>query len=385
MFRIIIILIISIPVIIKMIWVVCATFGHGNLHREEKGIIRRAHFLLSKVATDPKQLLNEMPKGIGNQFKGEWALYSCSMTTVALANISILYPSYRDMAIKNMERIIDIALSPEIREYDRMRWNEDPIESLNGNNSHMSYLSHLAWMMGKYKQIGGGDKYDSLYHSFCEAMHRRMLQSPSLNLQTYPFEDIYIPDMLVAIVALHDYSRLNNGKYGKTVDNWMLKARTKWIDYETGLLASYLTEENDDVQIEPNIRGSYSALNCYYLSLVDDVFAKKQYRLLIRHFKQRLPFTGIKEYHDKYYLYQFDIDSGPIIFNLSPSGTTFAIGCSTSLEDKKFRKQLLRTAEIAGHTIRWRNKSHYLLAEFALVGEAIALAMRTSFPQTRII
>jgi hypothetical protein len=50
----------------------------------------------------------------------------------------------------------------------------------------------------------------------------------------------------------------------------------------------------------------------------------------------------------------------------------------------EFRNQLLKTAEIAGSTIRWFDKSHYLLANIALVGEAIALAMRTSATQTKM-
>lgn len=211
-----------------------------------------------------------------------------------------------------------------------------------------------------------------------------MQLSPSLNLETYPNEDIYLPDMLVAIVALSDYSELFNGKYKQTVDKWVQRARTEWIDQETGLLASILSEDGSNIVLP--IRGSYTALNCYYLSLVDNDFANEQYQSLKKHFKQRFPFTGIKEYLGSgRCLYQFDIDCGPIIFNLSPSGTAFAIGCATNLEDRKFRKQLLRTAEIAGSTITWRGKSHYLLSEYALVGEAIALALRTSFPQTRIL
>ena len=74
-----------------------------------------------------------------------------------------------------------------------------------------------------------------------------------------------------------------------------------------------------------------------------------------------------------------DMDAGPIIFNLSTSGTAFAIGCATNLEDKRFRKKLLRTAEIVGSTIYWKGKSHYLVAGPILVGEAITLAMRTTY------
>jgi hypothetical protein len=93
---------------------------------------------------------------------------------------------------------------------------------------------------------------------------------------------------------------------------------------------------------------------------------------------------GLKEYHDKSCLFGLDIDAGPIIFNLSPSGTAFAIGCATSIGDMEFRNQLLKTAEIAGSTITWFGKSHYCLSNIALVGEAIVLAMRTSTPQTNV-
>ncbi len=73
-----------------------------------------------------------------------------------------------------------------------------------------------------------------------------------------------------------------------------------------------------------------------------------------------------------------DIDAGPIIMNQSPSGTTFAIGCATSLADMEFRNQLLKTTEIGGSTVSWFGQNHYLIANIALVGEAIILAMRTS-------
>lgn len=56
------------------------------------------------------------------------------------------------------------------------------------------------------------------------------------------------------------------------------------------------------------------------------------------------------------------------------------IGSATFFNDSKFRNRLLRTAEIAGHTVKWNDRRHYLLADIALVGEAIALAMRTNHP-----
>ena len=371
-------------VIIKVVWVTYATTGHGSFDNEKKDLIHRANYLTSMVCTTPQDLLNEMPSGIGEQFQGEWALYTCSMTSAALANIAILYPQNKELSIKFIGQIIDIAMSEEIREYDRLRWREDPLDGIYGNLSHISYYSHLAWMISRYKQIGGDGKYDDLYHSLCKAMNRRIRQSKSLNLPTYPGEYIYIPDMLVAIVALANYSSQYEGKYSTTVNMWVERAKKEWIDRETGLVASFLEAYNDSVQIVLPVKGSYSALNCYYLSLVDPEFAKEQYDCLMKNYKQGFPFAGIKEYHDRTCLFGMDIDAGPIIFNLSPSGTAFTIGCATSLDDMEFRNKLLKTAEIGGSTVTWFGKSHYLLANLALVGEAIVLAMRTSAPQTQI-
>lgn len=379
------ILIVLISLIVgKTIWVKCATGGQGFFEGEKKEIIRRANYLTSEVATSPQQLLDEMPSGIGTQFQGEWALYTCSMTSAALANIAILYPQNKETAIKFIGQIIDIAISEEIREYDKQRWGEDPMDGIYGNLSHISYYSHLAWMISRYKQIGGDAKYDGLYHTLCRSMNRRICQSPILNLPTYPGESIYLPDMLVAIVALHNYANQYNGEYSSTVKLWIERANKEWIDKETGLLASFLVDNGSSAEVEPPVKGSYSALNCYYLSLIDKEFAKKQYECLKKNFKQTFPFNGVSEYHDRSCWLGMDIDAGPIIFNLSPSGTAFAIGCATSLGDMEFRSQLLKTAEVAGSTIRWFDKSHYLLANVALVGEAIALAMRTSAPQTKI-
>ena len=381
---IILLSIILLLVVVKVIWVKCATTGHGSFEKEKKEIIRRANYLTSKVATTPQNLLGEMPSGIGEQFQGEWAIYSCSMTCAALANIAILYPKNKELSLKFIGKIIDIALSEEIKEYDRMRWGEDPMDGIYGNRSHISYYSHVAWMISRYKQIGGDNKYDGLYHSLCKAMNRRICQSPILNAPTYPGECIYIPDMLVAIVALSNYAHQFDGKYQSTVDKWIDKACSEWIDQGTGLLASFLDENDGKVQILMPVKGSYSALNCYYLSLVAPKFAQEQYELLKKNFRQDFLITGLKEYHDRTCLFGMDIDAGPIIFNLSPSGTGFVIGAATSLEDMEFRKKLLKTAEIGGSTISWFGSSHYLLAIVALVGEAILLAMRTSTAETRM-
>ena len=127
------IVVIIVLLAVKAIWVSCSINGIGSFETEKKDIIRRANYLTSKVTTTPQKLLEEMPSGIGEQFQGEWGLYTCSMTSAALANIAILYPQNKELSIKFIGEIIDIALSEEIKEYDRMRWGEDPMDGIYGN------------------------------------------------------------------------------------------------------------------------------------------------------------------------------------------------------------------------------------------------------------
>jgi len=358
-------------ILIKVVWVWCATSEHGSWDGEKEDIIKRANYLAKNVIVPPQTLVNGMPEILGDQFKGEWAIYTCSMSCAAFANIALLYPQNKEMSLKYIAKIIDIAMSEEIREYDTVRWGEDPLDGIYGDLSHISYYSHLAWMISAYKQIGGDKKYDFMYSTLCEAMNKRIRQSPILNVSTYPGEYIYIPDMLVAIVALANYSRQFNGEYDGTVRMWIERAKNEWLNKETGLLVSFLPP--DDL-----LKGSYSALNCYYLTFIDEEFARDQYEKLKKYFLQNWPVLGFKEYYDRSCWFGVDVDAGPVILNLSSSGTGFALGPATYFQDSDVRKGLLKTAETVLTSLSWFNQSHYMLLNSVLVGDAIMLAMRTS-------
>lgn len=302
----------------------------------------------------------------------------CFMVSAALVDMSKLYPETRQENLQYVDSLISIVMSPELSYYDYLRWGEEPLESLDGDESHISYLGHLAWMMCGYKQLDGDSKYDKLLSDLCRTMNRRILNSDSMNLPTYPGESIYIPDMLVAIVALNKYAELNNGKYRSIVRKWISRAAEEWLDEKTGLLVSFLQEDGTQYGDVP-VKGFYSALNCYYLTFIDPRFAKEQYDTLKSLFWKEGIIAGLKEYHDRRCYLGVDIDAGPILFELGPSGTAFMTGAATYFNDSSVRKDILRTVEIAGHSVRHNGKQHYLLANVALVGESIMLAMRTHF------
>ena len=77
---------------------------------EKEDILERKDYLLDKLLVNPQAVLNEMPTLIGTQFQGEWALYSCSMLSAALVNISQLYPETKEENIQYIDSLINLSL-----------------------------------------------------------------------------------------------------------------------------------------------------------------------------------------------------------------------------------------------------------------------------------
>ena len=365
--------------LVKIVWVAIMTKSIGSFETERTDILKRRNYLLEKVVTTPKGLIDAMPSAVGSHFQGEWAIYSTSMLSAALVNIAKLYPETRAEAAEKIDSLIKITMSPELREYDASSWGEDPLESLKGDKSHISYISLLAWEISGYKTVGGNGKYDALFDSLCETMARRIMASPDVNLQTFPGTYIFVPDMLVAIVALANYAKLNGGKYRDVVDIWLANMKANHMDSTTGLIKSLVPDGETWIGEQP-VLGSYSALSVYYLTYVDEDFAREQYALLKKTFLKKRPFTGFRELPKGTKGPILLMDSGPVIFGLSPTGTAFGIGGATYFQDQRLRKRFLRTGELAGFSVSSRHSRHYLLADYVPVGEAITLAMRTAVP-----
>lgn len=367
----------------------CMSREHSTWEEERVDILERANWLVKKIVTTPEKLINEAPAAIGREFQCEWAIYCCSMLAHALANIAHIYPDKAAPVPGLIAKLVEIVNTPAIREYDTRPWHEDAMETLDGpkrgtkEKTHMTYLSILAWIITNYKMVGGDDRYDALLHKLCAALHRRMHESPyDLNLLSFPRMQIWLPDMLVTIVALKNYSRLYNGKYGDTVEAWIHNARTKWLHKGTGLLSAMLPGARKNFKGK-NVRGSHVGLSCSYLALIDEKFARDQYEKMDKLMMLETSFFGKKVYGIREYLNktpQLSLnpgDAGLVVKGISAGGTAFALGAATFFGGWKSRYQMLHTAEIAGGTVKQQRKRHYRLAETFLVGEATALAMRT--------
>lgn len=352
--------------VLKLIWV--ASFAVSGEDRQD--LLRRRAYLIEQL--DQGQA---MPTNLKDQFDGEWALVSHSMTAMALANLAFLYPESAPEARAHLENLIPGVLRDEVQSFDRSLWgNEDPLKSSHG---HIGYLGHLNITLAAYAFLGGQKKeYLDLFQQVSEMLEKRMLARPNFNEETYP-EEIYLADNAVVVASVALFHRFQGtadpltGKWCREVDQ----------HYRDGVGKILVFRIQPDGRPVPEGRGSGAGWNTFFLYYADPRFAAEEFARLKAGYYQELPLGlgAIREW-PRGQEQAGDVDSGPVILGLSPSGTGFAVSGARVSQDQAMFARLMRTAEVVGCTVGGP-RTHYLCAP--LVGESIMLAMRTTTPWDR--
>jgi hypothetical protein len=314
-----------------------------------------------------------MPVFCPHIMQQEWAIGTLSMTSGAVANLAFLYPETRQESKDAIATMITRLLRDDLASYENSWWGESALTTLGGDNGHIGYLAHLNFMLGAYRAVGGDARFDSLHRGISDALARRVLRSRHHYLETFPGQ-VFVPDNAATIASLTIAQWTLGTNYRAAIEAWLGQTRGHLLDPATGLIRPWI--DPNGIGSGPP-RGSYAAWTIYYLNWVDPNLALEQYHLLKASFAVKLPLglAGLREY-PRGYDGPSDVDSGPVIFGLSTSGTGFMIAGARLSRDAGYLHGLLNTAEAVGSSVDIRGGRHYLLAP--VVGEAILLAMKTA-------
>jgi hypothetical protein len=184
-------------------------------------------------------------------------------------------------------------------------------------------------------------------------------------VETYPGE-VYVPDNVVAIAGLALLRRCLHEPPDRQVQAFLARLRARHLDATTGVFVFAPGQPG---------RGSGAAWTAYFLSFVDPALSRQQFDRLFEHFGVALPggALALREW-PRGVERGGDVDSGPLVFGLSPSATGFALAGAALLDDEDRLRRLKRTAEAAGVSSGGR----YLFAP--LVGDAIVTATASATP-----
>ncbi|MBX7098081.1 MAG: hypothetical protein K1X89_10235 [Myxococcaceae bacterium] len=320
---------------------------------------------LARLHALERRFAREQLPGAGpdDVFSDEWRLVTVSATALAATNLVFRHALPRDQALRLVEQLADRALSPEARAFDTRAHGHDALETLAGEAGHAGYLGHLGLVLGAECALGG-TRHRATLERVGEALARRHQAAESGLIETYPGLT-WIPDNAasLAAVALAERCAGADAPVARAV-------LARWPkDRATGLFL---------FRPEGGVRASGAAWNGLYLPLVEPRVASEQDALARQAFEVELPLgaTAWREY-PRGVDGEGDVDSGPLVFGLSPAGTGFAMAGAAARGDRATLERLLRTAEAAGITVPFGGRN-YLLAP--LVGDATVLAARTATP-----
>jgi hypothetical protein len=314
----------------------------------------------------------------GGQFAGEWLMGSLAMAAYAELNLAALGAIPEVEAATRVDALLARMLEPATRSFDTQRWSEDALTSLRGPHGHLGYLGHLALMLSGrlLLPVAAPAEHVVLQRAVVDALARRMDEAPAAQVETYPGET-YPSDNVVLVAALAVDTRATGHNHAKTLKRYRTEIETL-MDPHTGLLVFNV---HDGRPAGP-ARGSSVGWNIFFWNQWGDPVARAQYQAWTRAMRvEPLPGLVASREHAHGVTLPGDVDSGPLVLGMSPSGTGFALAAARAMDDPVTFNGLLRTAEAAGTTVGWPLQRRYLLAP--LVGDAIVLAMRTATPWPR--
>lgn len=309
-------------------------------------------------------------------FKGEWQFGTYQMTALGLLQVVGRHPELRAEFMPVIDASIDRMLSSEVRAFDTSEWNEDALDTLDGANGHAAYLGYMNLVLGVHRRMEPASRFVELNDRISRALARRLLASPKGILETYPNE-AYPVDNASVVGSLILHARNTGENHDDALARPLAHFRDAWRDPRSRLL--YQAVDFQTGQPADRARASGTALAAVLLAYAERDISRDLYQTTQARCADSLfGFGFVDEYPDNQ-SGRGDVDSGPVIFGISPSGCGFSIAGARAFGDRDTFVRLYRTAHLMGTPVDTKGRRTYVTG--GPLGNAIMLAMLTTSEQ----
>ncbi len=301
----------------------------------------------------------------------EWDFMGRSFFVWSLANMAIRDEQFRPDALRAMDAIIDETIRLERDEdmyfflmpYARRRpWVLSPARS-------QFIDGEIALMLALRQLVEEKSEYKPLLVERVRIMIERMEKSPVLSAESYP-DECWTFCNVIAVSAIRINGHLDGADHSEFINDWLETAKTRLIDRKTGLLVSSYTLDGKHLD---GPEGSSIWMVTHCLSLLDEDFARDQYKRATEHLgRSILGFGYAREWPDSW-TGPMDIDSGAVVpgMGLSVGASGMAFIAAATFDDKQFYRSLATSLEFAGMPIEDNTGLRYETSN--QVGDAVLL------------
>jgi hypothetical protein len=308
------------------------------------------------------------------RFDGEWALVTYQMAALGLGQVALAHPERRDAYLPAIEACVDRLLAPESTAFGAEAWGERGLAHLESEAGH-AYLGYVNLALGVLRLLRPDNRFAAAHDALTVALSRRLAAAPHGVIETYPGE-AYPADVAAVAGSIGLHGRATGADPRALLDRWSRVFRAQTIDPRSGLLFQSVDAGTGAPADAP--RASGTAIAAYFLSFADPALSRDLFLPLAG--AQRasfLGFGGVREYAPGH-AGRGDIDSGPVLLDVSVSATGFALSGARLHGDRALFAELYRTADLFGAPLDRGAGRRFVTG--GPLGNAILLAMLTAGP-----
>ncbi len=310
-------------------------------------------------------------------FRNEWLFGSYQMAALGLLQTCAEHPEHRAEFLPVAERAIDELLSERVRAFDARIWKEDPLESLEtSERGHAAYLGYMNLALGLHRTLVPDSRFAGLNDRISSALARRVALGRHGILETYP-KETYPVDNAAVLGSLLQHARATGHDHAAVTAPMLARFRKDWRSPANGLLYQAL-DPYDGRPLDPG-RASGTAFAAVLLAFGEEEVSRDLYQhARTACFDALLGFGYAKEYA-RGTAGGGDIDSGPLIFGISPSATGFLLASARRFGDRDTFVALYRTAHLMGAPVALGNGRRSYVTGGPL-GNAMLFTLLTARP-----
>ncbi len=357
------------------VWLPCLHFFYARPlsdFYQETGISPKARELAARhlqLWTEPALRTAELKKMRGSN--AEWDFMGRSFLVWSLANMGMREPQMKEQYLPVIDQIIRETVKIEQQDgiyaflmpYAKDRpYMVKPARSL-------FIDGEIALMMGARRMLQEEPAYKQPMTERLEAIEQRWQANPVMAAESYPNE-CWTFDHAVALAAFKVSDRLDGTDHSGLCRKWIAVAREKLVDEETGLLVSSF--QTDGTPLD-GPEGSTIWMVVHCLSVVDDAFARDQYRRARKELGRIVLGFGYGAEWPASWEGPRDIDSGMVVpgFEVSAGSSGMAFMAASTFHDWEFLKALNSTLDMAAFPSRNSGRLKYCASN--QVGDAALL------------
>jgi hypothetical protein len=301
---------------------------------------------------------------------GEWDFMWRTFTAWSLANRAIADPAGARERLEIVDSIIEDTLRVErekgfrhfLLPYGKLRFRESPERS-------QFVDGEIAMMLALRRLAAEREDYRPLLRERVDVMARRMERSPVFSAESYS-DECWTFCNAIALAAIRISDVLDGMDHSALLRTWVEIARAKLVEPKSGLLVS---EYQLDGTTMDGPEGSSIWMVAHLLEIVDEDFARDQYRRAREQLGRFLLGFGFSREWPAGLATERDIDAGAVIplLDAGAGGSGMAFVGAAAFGDRDYLRSLLASLNCAAFPVRRDGELRFAASN--LVGDATLL------------